>query len=94
MIGGLTYRTKTAATNAIQQRIDTLYLRYQNNDITVDELLLGLSYVVAKKNYGKKKKIIIYIDSLKLVNLFYLSVTLYMILLDCLHSIKLSFFIN
>ncbi|CAM4756223.1 unnamed protein product [Rotaria magnacalcarata] len=29
MIGGLTCRTKTATTNAIQQRIDTLYLRYQ-----------------------------------------------------------------
>ncbi|CAM2728336.1 unnamed protein product [Rotaria socialis] len=56
MIGGLTCRTKTAATNAIQQRIDTLYLRYQNNEITVDELLLGLSYVVAKNTSAKRKK--------------------------------------
>ncbi|CAF4459203.1 unnamed protein product [Rotaria sp. Silwood2] len=70
MIGGLTCPTKTAATNAIQQRVDTLYLPYQNNDIIVDELLLGLSYVVAKKYDGEKKKIIIYIDTLKLINLF------------------------
>ncbi|CAF4009296.1 unnamed protein product, partial [Rotaria sordida] len=56
MIGGLAARLKTATTNAIQQRIDTLYLRYQNNDITVDELLNGLSYVVAKNTTSKRKK--------------------------------------
>ena len=56
MIGGLVARSKTATKNAIQQRIDTLYLRYQNNDITVDELLNGLSYVVAKKTTSKRKK--------------------------------------
>ncbi|CAF2855277.1 unnamed protein product [Rotaria sp. Silwood2] len=56
MIGGLAARSKTAATNAIQQRIDTLYLRYQNDDIIVDELLNGLSYVVAKNITSKRKK--------------------------------------
>ncbi|CAF2094725.1 unnamed protein product [Rotaria magnacalcarata] len=69
MIGGLTYRTKTAATNAIQQRIDILYLRYQ-----IMILLLMTYYsdflMSLKKYIGEKKKIINYIDSLKLINLF------------------------
>ena len=56
MVGGLTCRKKTAATNAIQQRIDTLYLRYQNNDINADELLLGLSFIISKNTTSKRKK--------------------------------------
>ena len=56
MKGGLAARSKTQKTHAIQQRIDTLYLRYENNDINPNELLEGLSYVVAKDIKSKKSK--------------------------------------
>ena len=39
---------KQKKTQAIQQRIDTLYNRYKNGDATRNELLEGLSFVVAK----------------------------------------------
>ncbi len=39
---------------AIQQRIDTLYVRYDNGDATRNELLEGLSFVVAKNIKSKK----------------------------------------
>ncbi|CAF3637481.1 unnamed protein product [Rotaria sp. Silwood1] len=41
----LSQKKKTLAT---QHRIDTLYIRYDNGDINANELLDGLSYVVAK----------------------------------------------
>jgi hypothetical protein len=41
-------RTKTEISNAIQQRIDSLNERPTNNEITLTELLDGLSLVVAK----------------------------------------------
>ncbi|CAF4236001.1 unnamed protein product, partial [Rotaria sordida] len=42
MKDGLTVRPKTK-TLAIQHRIDTLYVRYNNGDISANELLDGLS---------------------------------------------------
>ncbi|CAF3010906.1 unnamed protein product, partial [Rotaria sp. Silwood2] len=53
--GGLTARPKTKKTLAIQHRIDTLYIRYDNGDINANELLNGLSYVVAKNIKSKRK---------------------------------------
>ncbi|CAF4051626.1 unnamed protein product [Rotaria sordida] len=41
--GGLTARPKTKKTLAIQHRIDTLYVRYNNGDVNANELLDGLS---------------------------------------------------
>ncbi|CAF3249819.1 unnamed protein product [Rotaria sp. Silwood2] len=55
MKGGLTARPKTKKTLAIQHRIDTLYIRYDNGDINANELLNGLSYVVAKNIKSKRK---------------------------------------
>ncbi|CAF4935093.1 unnamed protein product [Rotaria sp. Silwood1] len=55
MKGGLTARPKTKKTLAIQHRIDTLYVRYNNGDINANELLDGLSYVVAKNVKSKRK---------------------------------------
>ena len=55
MKGGLAARPKTKKTYAIQQRIDTLYIRYDNGDINDNELLEGLSYVVAKNIKSKRK---------------------------------------
>ncbi|CAF4333282.1 unnamed protein product [Rotaria sp. Silwood2] len=46
---------KTKKTLAIQHRIDTLYIRYGNDDINANELLDGLSYVVAKNIKSKRK---------------------------------------
>jgi hypothetical protein len=46
---------KTNKTPAIQHRIDTLYIRYNNGDIDDNELLDGLSYVVAKNMKSKRK---------------------------------------
>ncbi len=43
-------RQKTAATTAIQQRIDTLNERYMNNEIDLQQLLDGLSTVVSKQH--------------------------------------------
>ncbi len=45
---GAKVRTKTETSNAIQQHIDSLNERFTNNEITVTELLDGLSLVVAK----------------------------------------------
>ncbi len=53
--GGLAARPQTKKTQAIQQRIDNLYVRYENKDMTPDELLEGLSFVVAKNSKSKKK---------------------------------------
>ena len=53
--GGLAARTQTKKTQAIQKRIDTLYIRYDSNDINSGELLEGLSYVIAKNSKFKKK---------------------------------------
>ncbi len=55
MKGGLTARPKSKKTQAIQQRIDTLYIRYDNDDINANELLEGLSYVFAKNIKSKRK---------------------------------------
>ena len=55
MKAGLTARSKTKKTLAIQHRIDTLYLRYDNGDINTNELLDGLSCVVAKNIKSRKK---------------------------------------
>jgi len=55
MKGGLAARQKTKQTQAIQQRIDTLYVHYANGDVTPNELLEGLSFVVAKNIKAKKK---------------------------------------
>ncbi len=41
---------KTAATTAIQQRIDTLNERYMNNEIDLQQILDGLSTVVVKQH--------------------------------------------
>ncbi len=41
MKGGLGARPKTKKTQAIQERIDTLYDRYDNGDPTQNELLEG-----------------------------------------------------
>ena len=43
-------RQKTAATTAIQQRIDTLNERYMNNEIDLQQILDGLSTVVVKQH--------------------------------------------
>ncbi|CAF1000521.1 unnamed protein product [Rotaria sordida] len=43
-------RPKTAATTAIQQRIDTLNERYLNNEIILQVLLDGLSTVMVKQH--------------------------------------------
>ncbi|CAF1349582.1 unnamed protein product [Rotaria sordida] len=42
-------RKKNIRTTMMQQRINTLYNRYANNLINASDLLMGLSYVVAKK---------------------------------------------
>lgn len=55
MRGGLEARAKSKKTLAIQQRIDTLYARHENGDISRNELLEGLSFVVAKNIKSKKK---------------------------------------
>ncbi|CAF4635139.1 unnamed protein product, partial [Rotaria sp. Silwood2] len=55
MKGGLTARPKTKTTLTIQHRIDTLYIRYGNDDINANELLDGLSYVIAKNVKSKRK---------------------------------------
>jgi hypothetical protein len=49
MNAGAKGRPKTAATNAIQQRIDTLNERYSNNEIDLQLYLDGLSTVVARQ---------------------------------------------
>lgn len=56
MNGGLAARPKTETTNAVQNRLDTLYARYSNSEINPKELLDGLSFVVAKSSLSKKKK--------------------------------------
>jgi len=55
MKGGLGARPKTKKTQAIQQRIDTLYDRYVSGDADRNDLLEGLSFVVAKNIKSKKK---------------------------------------
>ena len=55
MKGGLSARSKTKKTQAIQQRIDTLYDRYLSGDADRNDLLEGLSFVVAKNIKSKKK---------------------------------------
>ncbi len=55
MKGGLAARPQTKKTQAIQQRIDNLYARYDNKEVTSAELLEGLSFVVAKNSKSKKK---------------------------------------
>jgi len=40
-------------TQSIQERIDTLYIRYDNGDATHNEILQGLSFVVAKNIKSK-----------------------------------------
>jgi hypothetical protein len=55
MKGDVSARSKTKKTQAVQDRIDTLYLPFQNKDINSEELLEGLSYVVAKNIKAKKK---------------------------------------
>lgn len=55
MKGGLAARPQTKKTLAIQTRIDTLYNRYDSNEINPTELLEGLTYVVAKNSKSKKK---------------------------------------
>ncbi|CAF1255819.1 unnamed protein product [Rotaria sordida] len=55
MKASLSIRPKTAKTRAIQQRLDTLYSRYNNSEIGAMKLFDGLSYVVAKKISSKKK---------------------------------------
>jgi hypothetical protein len=47
MKSGVAARPKTKK-QTIQQRIDTLYVRYLEGDATRNELLEGLSFVVAK----------------------------------------------
>jgi hypothetical protein len=47
---GAKSRSKTPATNAIEQHIDTLNEHYINNEIDLHELLDGLSTVVAKQH--------------------------------------------
>ncbi len=42
------YNQMVKNTQAIQQRIDTLYIRYDNGDDTHNEILEGLSFVIAK----------------------------------------------
>jgi hypothetical protein len=49
MNAGAKGRPKTAAINAIQQRIDTLNERYSNNEIDLQLYLDGLSTVVARQ---------------------------------------------
>ncbi|CAM4872329.1 unnamed protein product [Rotaria socialis] len=56
MKGGLSSRQKTARTLAIQQRLNTLYLRHEKGDISDSELFEGLSYVVAKNMVSKKNR--------------------------------------
>ncbi|CAF0873328.1 unnamed protein product [Didymodactylos carnosus] len=51
---GATGRQKTKKTNCVQRRIDTLGDRHENDEITLEEYLEGLSFVVAK---DKTKKI-------------------------------------
>ena len=55
MKAGLSARPKTNRTQAIQQRVNTLYSRYANGDISATDLLDGLSFVVAKNISSKKK---------------------------------------
>ncbi|CAF3261290.1 unnamed protein product, partial [Rotaria socialis] len=55
MKGGLQTQPKTKKTQAIQQRIDTLYIRRDNGDVTSKELLEGLSFIVAKNIKPKRK---------------------------------------
>ncbi|CAF3069025.1 unnamed protein product [Rotaria sp. Silwood2] len=55
MKAGLSTRPKTAKTQAIQQRLDTLYTRYNNSEIVAMELFDGLSYVMTKNISSKKK---------------------------------------
>ncbi len=55
MKGGLAARPQTKETQAIQKRIDKLYIRYENNDANAHELLEGLSDVVAKNSKSKRK---------------------------------------
>ena len=55
MKSDLSARSKTKKTQAIQDRIDTLYLRFETKDINSQELLGGLSYVVANDIKAKKK---------------------------------------
>ncbi|CAF4154360.1 unnamed protein product, partial [Rotaria sp. Silwood2] len=55
MKAGLSTRPKTAKTQAIQQRLDTLYARYNNSETGATELFDELSYVVAKNISSKKK---------------------------------------
>ncbi|CAF4091623.1 unnamed protein product [Rotaria sordida] len=55
MKGSLAARPQTKTTQAIQKRIDNLYARYENKEVSPDELLEGLSFVVAKNSKSKKK---------------------------------------
>lgn len=55
MKGGLSVRSRTNKTQAIQQRINTLYSRYDNNEINAADLHDGLSYVVARNITSKRK---------------------------------------
>jgi hypothetical protein len=46
---GAQRRPKSTAADMIQKRIDTLNKRYENEEINVEELLVGLSSLIAKK---------------------------------------------
>ena len=51
---GLAARQKPKQTEAIQYRIDTFYVRYANDDVTANELLERLSFVVVKTIKARK----------------------------------------
>ena len=62
---GLGARPKTKKTQAIQQGIGRLYDRYNNGDVTRNELLQGLSFVVAKNIKSAKRWMIIILILMK-----------------------------
>ncbi|CAF3588472.1 unnamed protein product [Rotaria sp. Silwood1] len=55
MRAGATGRPKTKRTNCVQRRIHTLADRYANDEISLEEYLEGLSFVVAKDKKIIKK---------------------------------------
>ncbi len=46
---GVNLRPNSGSTNTIQKRIDTLMVRYNNNDINDEQLLDNLSLLIARK---------------------------------------------
>ncbi len=51
----LSAQLKTNITHAIERMLHALYFRYKNDDINPNELLEGLSYVVAVNPKSKEK---------------------------------------